>query len=180
MLDTFGYHNHDGLDNYYDYITQMLGLTNKAGLKDGGFNSESGVGGADASTIACKALYTRSTGAKGYVSFAFRKTVTPENDINNFAFFNEYLQPTETVISYATVIRFLGNAEFVKNISNEKDLVIDEYTKNGNKIEVYYSLGEKRKIASPEGEYKAYDIYGNPIEIGGKITVTNSPIYIVY
>ena len=68
----------------------------------------------------------------------------------------------------------------MKNISNEKDLVIDEYSKNGNKIEVYYSLGEKRKIASPEGEYKAFDIYGNPIEIGGKITVTNSPIYIVY
>ena len=180
LLDTFGYHNHDGLDNYYDYMMQMQNLTNKAGLKDGGFNSESGVGGADASTIACKALYTRSTGAKGYVSFAFRKTVTPENDINDFAFFNEYLQPTETVISYATVIRFLGNAEFVKNISNEKDLVIDEYTKNGSKIEVYYSLGEKRKIASPEGEYKAYDIYGNPVEIGEKITVTNSPIYIVY
>ena len=180
LLDTFGYHNHDGLDNYYDYITQMLGLTSKAGLKDGGFNSESGVGGADASTIACKALYTRSTGAKGYVSFAFRKTVTPENDINDFAFFNEYLQPTETVISYATVIRFLGNAEFVKNISNEKDLVIDEYTKNGKKIEVYYSLGEKKKIPSPEGEYEAYDMYGNPIEVGGKITVSNSPIYIVY
>ena len=58
-----------------------------SGPRRGGFNSESGVGGADASTIACKALYTRSTGAKGYVSFAFRKTVTPENDINDFAFF---------------------------------------------------------------------------------------------
>ena len=180
LLDTFGYHNHDGLDNYFDYMTRMQNLTNKVGLKDGGFNSESGVGGADASTIACKALYTRSTGAKGYVSFAFRKTVTPENDINDFAFFNEYLQPTEPVITYATVIRFLGNAEFVKNISNEKDLMIDEYTKNGNKIEVYYSLGEKNKIPSPEGEYDAYDMYGNSIEIGEKITVSNSPIYIVY
>lgn len=76
-------------------------------------------GVADAATIACKALYTRPTGAKGFVSFAFRKTVTPENDINNFAFFNEYLQPAEAVITYATVIRFLGNADFVRNISNE-------------------------------------------------------------
>ena len=66
------------------------------------------------------------------------------------------------------------------DISNEKDLVIDEYTKNGSKIEVYYSLGEKNKIPSPAGEYEAYDMYGNPIEIGGKITVTNSPVYIVY
>lgn len=180
LLDNFGYHNHDGLDNYYDYMTQMLELTNKAGLTDGGFNSESGVGGADASTIACKALYTRSTGARGFVSFAFRKTVTPENDINDFAFFNERLQPTEAVISYATVIRFLGNADFVKNISNEKNLVIDEYTKDGKKIEVYYSLGEKSKVAAPEGEYKTYDMYGNPIENSGKITVSNSPIYIVY
>ncbi len=180
LLDNFGYHNHDGLDNYYDYMMQMQTLTNKAGLTVGGFNSESGVGGADASTIACKALYTRSTGARGYVSFAFRKTVTPENDINNFGFFNEYLQPTEAVISYATVIRFLGNADFVKNISNKKELVIDEYNNNGKKIEVYYSLGDKTKISAPEGEYKAYDMYGNTIEIDGKITVSNSPIYIVY
>lgn len=180
LLDNFGYHNHDGLDNYFDYMTQTLNLTNSAGLTGGGFNSESGVGGADASTIACKALYTRSTGAKGYVSFAFRKTVTPENDINDFAFFNEYLQPNEPVIAYGTVIRFLGNADFVKNISNEKDLVIDEYSKNGSKIEVYYSLGDKTKITAPEGSYEAYDMYGNTIEIGGKMTVTNSPIYIVY
>ena len=158
----------------------MQTLTNKDGLTVGGFNSESGVGGADASTIACKALYTRSTGARGYVSFAFRKTVTPENDINNFGFFNEYLQPTEAVISYATVIRFLGNADFVKNISNKKELVIDEYNNNGKKIEVYYSLGDKTKISAPEGEYKAYDMYGNTIEIDGKITVSNLPIYIVY
>ncbi|MBQ8183278.1 MAG: hypothetical protein IJ025_05190 [Clostridia bacterium] len=180
LLNNFGYHNHEGLDNYYDYMAQMLNITNQAGLKVGGFNSESGVGGTDASTIACKALYTRSTGAKGFVSFAFRKTVTPENDINDFAFFNEYLQPTEAVISYATVIHFLGNADFVKNISNDKNLVIDEYTKNGNKIEVYYSLGDKNKIAAPDGNYIAYDMYGNPIEIGEKITVSNSPIYIVY
>ena len=180
LLDTFGYHNHDGLDNYFDYMTRMQGITNKSGLTNGGFNSESGVGGADASTIACKALYTRSTGAKGFVSFAFRKTVTPENDINDFAFFNEYLQPTEPVITYATVIRFLGNADFVKNISNEKDLVIDEYTKNGSKIEVYYSLGEKNKITAPSGNYEVYDMYGNAIEIGKKMTVSNSPIYLVY
>ena len=58
--------------------------------------------------------------------------------------------------------------------------MIDEYTKNGKKIEVYYSLGDKTRVSAPEGEYKAYDMYGNPVEIGGKITVTNSPIYIVY
>ena len=180
LLDSFGYHNHDGLDNYFDYMQKMQSLTKEAGLTNGGFNSESGVGGADAKTIACKALYTRSTGADGFVSFAFRKTVTPENDINNFAFFNEYLQPCEAAIAYATVIRFLGNAEFVKNISDEKDLMIDEYIKNGNKIEVYYSLGDKNKISAPEGEYESYDMYGNPVEISGKITVSNSPIYIIY
>ncbi len=108
------------------------------------------------------------------------KTVTPENDINDFAFFNEYLQPTEPVIAYATVIRFLGNTDFVKNVSNKKHLVIDEYTKNGRKIEVCYSLGEKNKITASEGNYEVYDMYGNAIEIGKKITVRNSPIYIVY
>lgn len=179
LLDNYGYHNHNGLENYYDYMNQMLSLTKTAGL-DGGINSESGVVGTDAATIACKALYTRSTGAKGYVSFSFRKSVVPENDINNFAFFNEYLQPTEAVISYAAVIRFLGNAEFVKNVSNKKDLVIDEYSENGKKTEVYYSLGDTTRIAAPDGDYTAYDMYGNTIEIKRKIKVSNSPIYIVY
>lgn len=180
LLDNYGYHNHDGLENYYDYMDKTLSLTKSSGLTGGGFNSESGVGGTDAATIACKALYTRSTGASGFVSFAFRKTVTPENDINNFGFFNEYMQPTEAVITYATVIRFLGNADFVRNVSNEKNLVIDEYNADGKKIEVYYSLGEKTKITAPEGDYKAFDMYGNEIEIGRKLTVSNSPIYIIY
>ncbi len=180
LLDNFGYHNHDGLDNYYDNMGKTLSLTKSAGLLNGGFNSESGVGGTDAATIACKALYTRSTGAKGFVSFAFRKTVTPENDINNFAFFDEYLQPTEAVITYATVIRFLGNADFIRNISNQKNLIIDEYSADGKKIEVYYSLGKKTKIASPEGNYKVFDMYGNEIEIAQKLNISNSPIYVVY
>ena len=158
----------------------MLRITDNAGLTTGGINSESGVGGADAATIACKALYTRSTGAEGFVSFAFRKTVTPENDINNFAFFNEYLQPEEAAISYATVIRFLGNAEFVRNVSSEKNLVIDEYNADGRKIEAYYSLGKKSKISAPEGNYTAFDMYGNEIKTGRRLTVTNAPVYIVY
>jgi hypothetical protein len=59
-------------------------------------------------------------------------------------------------------------------------IMVGEYTKNASKIEVYYSLGEKTKITAPEGEYSAYDMYGNPIEIGKKITVSSSPIYIVW
>ena len=115
-----------------------------------------------------------------FVSFAFRKTVTPENDINDFAFFNEYLQPTEPVITYATVIRFLGNAAFVKNITNTKNLIVDEYERNGKKIEVYYSLGKKTKIPAPAGDYTAYDMYGNETQTGRKLTVSSSPVYIIY
>lgn len=179
LLDTFGYHNHDGIDTYYEYMTQMTALTESAGLS-GGFNSESGIWGADASLIACKALYTRAMGADGFVSFSFRKTVTPENDINEYAFFNEYLQPSDAVLSYSTVIHFLGNAEFISSISNKKDLIIDEYNKNGKKIEVYYSLGEKTKITAPEGNFSTYDMYGNTTKTGKKLSVTNEPIYIVY
>ena len=161
-------------------MQSMLGLTDKAGLLTGGINSESGVGGTDAATIACKALYTRSTGADGFVSFSFRKTVTPENDVNDFAFFNEYLQPDAAVIAYATVIRFLGNAEFVSNHSDEKDLVIDEYSKDGKAIKVYYSLGNTTKTTAPDGSYTAYDMYGNEIQVDKTVKVTNEPVYFVY
>lgn len=180
LIDNYGYHNHHSPSNYYNHTNELLALVNRAGLNCNGINSESGVNGADARLTACKALYTRSTGADGFVSFSFRKTATPENDINDYAFFNEYLQPTEAVISYATVIRFLGNAEFVKNVSDTKNLIIDEYSKDGNKIEVYYSLGKNTLISAPEGNYKAYDIYGNEITLGRIMTVSNSPVYIIY
>lgn len=180
LLDNFAYHNHDGLDKYYDNMKQMYSLIQSAGLTTGGINSESGVGGTDAATIACKALYTRSKGANGFVSFSFRKTPTPENDVNNFAFFDEYLQPTEVVITYATVIRFLGNARFVGNKKDEKNLVIDEYAANGKKIEVYYSLGDKTTVDAPAGTYTAYDMYGNQMQTGNRITVSNTPVYLVY
>lgn len=180
FLDSFGYHNHDGLDNYYDYMAKMLSLTGSAGLTGGGINSESGLWGAHAATIACKALYTRSTGARGFVSFSFRKTVTPENDVNDYAFFNEYLCPEDAVIAYGTVIRFLGGAEFIKNISNEKNLIIDEYLKDGKTIKVYYSLGKETKISAPDGSFTAFDMYGNQLKTGKKIKVTNKPIYFVF
>jgi len=45
-----------------------------------------------------------------------------------------------------------------------------EYTfvSNKKKIEVYYSLGEKSKIASPQGDYKAFDMYGNEMKSAEK------------
>lgn len=123
LLDNFGYHNHDFDDKYFNNMSQMYSLAGEAGIKAGGINSESGIVGADAAFIAEKALYTRSKGADGFVSFSFRKNPEPENDINDFAFLDEYLQPTEAEISYATVIRFLGQATFEKNCRTVKILL---------------------------------------------------------
>ena len=39
---------------------------------------------------------------------------------------------------------------------------------------------DENKIHEETLYIKAYDMYGNLIEINGKITVSNSPIYIVY
>lgn len=179
LLDNYGYHNHDGSDVYRQNVAATLALARLAGAGSG-FNSESGVAGVNAALIACKALYTRSTGADGFISFSFRKTVTPENDINDFAFFDEYLQPTDAVLTYGAVIRFLGNADFVCNVVDEKDLIIDRYSANGKTVEVYYSLGEETRISAPQGEFTAYDMYGNPLSVGRRLNVSGSPIYIMY
>lgn len=180
LLDNFGYHNHNGLSSLYDNMAQMKKLGEGAGLEVFGINSESGIPNADPATIACKALYTRSVGADGYVSFSFRKSVIPDGDVNDFAFFNEYLQPSAAVLSFGSVIRFLGDAKFISNNSNEKNLIIDEYNKDGRKILVYYSLGKNTKVKAPAGEYDVYDMYGNPITINRKIKVTNEPIYLIF
>ena len=179
-LNSYGYHNHDGFDTYFSNMTKMQTVTNNAGLTTGGINSESGSYNAKPDLLACKALYTRATGAKGFVSFAFRKSVTPENDINEFAYFNEYLQPTEAVVAYSTVIRFLGKATFTKMVTNTKNLQVDQYTKDGKKILVYYSMGSNSTTTAPTGNYTAYDMYGNQISVGSNLTVTTEPIYFVY
>ncbi len=180
LIDNFGFHNHNGIKSYYDDMKSVQALAKNAGITKGGINSESGIPNADAATIACKALYTRSVGADGYVSFSFRKSVIPDGDVNDFAFFDEYLQPSNAVISFSTVIRFLGNARLVDNLSDEKNLIIDEYEKDGKKILVYYSLGKDNKAKAPEGEYEAFDMYGNPLKINKKFKVTNEPVYFVY
>ncbi|MBP3442766.1 MAG: hypothetical protein J6L62_08190 [Clostridia bacterium] len=45
---------------------------------------------------------------------------------------------------------------------------------------MYYSLGDKTKVTAPKGSYTAYDMYGNEMQVGRKLTVSNSPVYIVY
>lgn len=180
LIDGYGYHNHDGYDTYFDNMAKMQGVINNAGLTAGGINSESGSYNAQPDLLACKALYTRASGAKGFVSFAFRKSVTPENDINEFAYFNEYLQPTEAVVAYSTVIRFLGNATFEKSLTNTKDLQIDQYVKKGKKILVYYSMGSQSTTSAPQGDYIAYDMYGNEKRVESTIEVSTEPIYFVY
>lgn len=180
VLDSYGYHNHDGGDTYYDNMQLMTSVTEDASLTVGGINSESGVYGGNPALLACKALYTRAAGGKGFVSFAFRKSVTPENDINDYAYFNEYLQPTESVLTYSTVIRFLGSAKLEGSESSQKNLQIDRYSANGKKILVYYSLGTKSTTPTPEGKFTAYDMYGNPIELGDTISVTAEPTYLIF
>lgn len=178
-LDNYGYHNHDGFDTYYATMSEMLAVTNSVNLS-GGINSESGSYNAAPELLVCKALYTRATGAKGFVSFSFRKSVTPENDINDFAYFDEYLQPTEAVVAYSTVIRFLGRASFEQSISSEQDLQIDHYEKDGKKILVYYSLGNTTNTLVPTGNYTAYNMYGNEIEVENNIDVSTQPIYFIF
>ena len=180
LIDGYGYHNHDGYDTYFDNMAKMQGVINNAGLTAGGINSESGSYNAQPDLLACKALYTRASGAKGFVSFAFRKSVTPENDINEFAYFNEYLQPTEAVVAYSAVIRFLGNATFEKSLTNTKDLQIDQYVKKGKKILVYYSMGSESTTSAPQGDYIAYDMYGNEKRVESTVEVSTEPIYFVY
>lgn len=180
LLDNFGYHNHDFPDKYYSNMGKMYSLTEQSGMTTGGINSESGIVGADAAFIARKALYTRSRGADGFVSFSFRKNPEPESDINDFAFFDEYLQPSEAVLAYSTVIRFLGQADFVGNITDSENIVADEYETDNGTLTVYYSFGKKSRVKAPSNIKEAYDMFGNPIKTGKYIIVSENPIYVFY
>ena len=178
LLDNFGYHNHDFPDKFHDNMSQMYALAKSQGIEKGGINSESGIVGTDAAFIARKALYTRSKGADGFVSFSFRKNPEPESDINDFAFFDEYLQPSEAVLAYSTVIRFLGQARFEGNVTDSANCVTDSYSTENGKLTVYYSFGKKSRVKAPENITEAYDVFGNSIKVGKYIKVTQNPIYI--
>ena len=146
LLDNWGYHNHDSNANYAKNVRATVALAKAAGLTCGGINSESGIVGADASLIARKALFTRSTGSDGYVSFSFRKTVNDPSDVSDYAFFDEYLQPGEAVLTFGTVIRFLGNADYIGNRSEKKNIIMDEYKTADGTILACYSFGETKRI----------------------------------
>ncbi len=178
ILDNWAYHNHYSISEYAQRVRETISKANAAGLECGGINSESGVGGADAALIAVKALYTRSTGSDGYVSFSFRKTIDDPSDVSDFAFFNEYLQPSEAVISYSTVISFLGNALFKGNKSESANVVIDEYETEQGTVLACYTFGEKYKMKVPDGAYECCDMYGNPLKLRSKMKITEEPIYI--
>lgn len=179
LLDNWGYHNHDGNKEFAENMRTTLRNAHAAGLTVGGINSESGINGHDASLIARKALYSRSVGSDGYVSFSFKRCFNETSDVNGYAFFNEYLQPSEAALAFSTVIRFLGHAKYICNRSNGLNIIADEYKTENGRIIACYSFGETSEMKVPKNVTGCYDMFGNPMETGSSIKITENPVYLI-
>ncbi len=99
-------------------------------------------------------------------------------DVNN--------QPLPAYFAYQTMTDTLYGAEYANNDpATDPDLKIFEFNK-GYRVWVLFSLdGEQKTIdlsnfQLPGTINKAFDLYGNPVNISGDIVIFDQPMYIVF
>lgn len=144
--------------------------------------TESGVWGDDqvhqSVTLVDKMLYYRADGAKSFVAYDFRDK---PNSVGQWTMFTDTLQPKLCIISYTTLVNFLGNAEFKEQKLSSTGASYADIYFDGEKtiVPVYTRASEADKLTTSKA-HKAYDIYGNEIKATGSYIADKEAIYLVF
>lgn len=187
LIDTFSIHIHGPFNDFYFYKTleEMTKQAEAAGLSMSGiYNTEAGLyennQDKQAENLMAKILYTRGHDYKMYVQYSFRAFPSAPDD--GWAIFDSYLQPKKAAIAYAVLIGKLGQSEKIGTISDKRSMYADLYYDGKQSIVTVFNDGQLGdKLVLPAGvSVKAYNIYGNPIEVNGTVTATLSPVYLVF
>lgn len=163
----------------------MTRQAEEAGLSmEGIYNTEAGLyetnEQSQAEHLMAKILYTRGHDYKMYVQYSFRAfPVSPED---GWAIFDSYLQPKKAAIAYAVLIGKLGQCRKVCTVSDNRALYADIYSDGEQSVVTVFSDGiSSGTLKLPEGKtFSAYDMYGNPIEVGGSVKASLAPVYLVF
>lgn len=188
LIDNYAIHIHGPFDEVYffDTFKRINELIDGAGLTpDKSFINEAGTATLNDKTQAeelmAKILWSRANNYGMFVAYSYREFANGTADW--FSMMNSTLEPRESFIAYANLIRTLGQATYKEKIFNLKSIFADLY-KAGDKyiVPVFASQekGEVFKITSGLS-YEAFDIYGNRLIItNNQLTVKKSVVYLVF
>lgn len=187
LIDTFSIHIHGQFNDgyFFNTLNEMTRQAEEAGLSmEGIYNTEAGLyetnEQSQAEHLMAKILYTRGHDYKMYVQYSFRAfPVSPED---GWAIFDSYLQPKKAAIAYAVLIGKLGQCRKVCTVSDNRALYADIYSDGEQSVVTVFSDGiSSGTLKLPEGKtFSAYDMYGNPIEVGGSVKASLAPVYLVF
>lgn len=187
VIDTYALHNHKlwDVNNFLATVNGFNDFAKNADLTRAGvYITESGVGegNTQAYGLASKILWYRARGYKMFMQFSMLDYNT---DSWNKAIFSRYLEPRDAAITYATVIRMIGQANYTQNIANDSSsgsIFADIYYQPSNNtsiIPVFSAYNGGKKLQIPSGAV-VYDMYGNVKSISGNtIQASIEPIYVV-
>ena len=188
MIDNYAIHVHGPFDDFYffDTFKRINDLLAGANLEhNGSYINEAGTASSNdkvqAEELMAKILWSRANDYGMFVAYSYRDFAGTTKDL--FSIMNSNLEPRESFIAYANLIRTLGQASYKEKIFNLKSIFADVY-KAGNKyiVPVFASTesGELLKIRSGLS-YEAFDIYGNKIAVlNNQLTVKKSVVYLVF
>ncbi len=188
LIDTYAIHIHGPFNDgfFFNTLNEMTAQAQEAGLSMSGiFNTEAGLSESNqqvhAENLMAKILYTRGHDAKMYVQYSFR--AFPASPEDGWAIFDSSLQPKKAAIAYAVLIGKLGQCEKLFTLSDSRSLFADLYSDGSQSVVTVFCDGRQPPATlklPKDRKVSAYDMYGNPIEVGDSVTPSLAPIYLVF
>lgn len=130
-----------------------------------------------AQTLMSKMLYYRANGAKSFVEWEF----SSNSDKSCWSIFNYTMQPEPAVIAWTYHVGLLGNAALKEHLVAPSGYAFaDIYGEADKSIIAFYSHTDDTDTLCVDIPHRAFDIYGNEINIADKYYGNKSPIYLMF
>lgn len=188
ILNTYATHLHYGFNRwFFEFMENGIGLAERQSgiVNNGAFNTESGVSTPDddlqSRDNVAKALWFRSHGYGGFTHFAISDFGYGED---GFAIMRGFV-PRKSLVSYTVMLGMIGQAVSRETISDDRSIFAELYYDGENSIVTVYNDSEPPTgvgvLHLPEGKRcRAYDLYGNPIEVSGSVKAQAAVKYLVF
>ena len=189
LIDNYAIHVHGPFDDalFFNTLARIDNLTDAAGLvHNGSFITEAGTWDPNdedqAEELMGKVLWSRANDYKMFVTYTYRGFDGAATR-DWFDMMSSTLEPRDSFIAYANLIRMLGQAEYKVKIADKKSLFADIYQAGSQSIvPAFASINSGSILKIRAGlVYEAFDIYGNKVAvINNQLMVTKSVVYLVF
>lgn len=174
FYDIHAFHGHGVFSHYSPQIEQMISMRKRLGIKAPWWANETAepsqlIGELEqAATLWRKLFYSWARGSIGYNWYDLRNDGTdPWNPEHNFGMVTRDFQPKLIYPAYNTIVRNFRNAEFIREITNFKDVHFYEFAQKNRRLAVIWNDDPNisRLLAFRSNAEKAelFDMFDNRI-----------------